>query len=68
MKYLTPQQHLRRLRFERLVTYLKYLGISILGGLTLWVLLAIMPDDTFIDRFNGCLKNNSLNYCNNVVK
>lgn len=68
MKYDTPKQHLRRLRFERLVTYLKYLGISILGGLTLWVLLAIMPDDTFIDRFNGCLQDHSLNYCNKTIK
>ena len=68
MKYLTPKQHLRRLRFERFTTWLKYVGLSFIGTCTLWVLIAIKPDFTFNDRLNECLQNHSLNYCNNNVR
>lgn len=68
MKYLTPMQHLRRLRFERFITWLKYVGISFMGAGCLWVLIAIKPDFTFNNRFNQCLQNHSLDYCNKAVK
>lgn len=68
MKYLTPKQHLRRLRFERFKTWLKYVGLSFMGACALWVLIAIKPDFTFNDRLNECLQKNSLDYCNKEVK
>ena len=68
MKYDTPKQHLRRLRVERFITYLKYIGISIFGGITLWIIIAIMPDDDFVDRLNECYKTHNFDYCNRVVE
>ena len=68
MKYDTPKQHLRRLRFERFTTWLKYIGLSFMGACALWVLIAVKPDFTFNDRFNECLQDHNLNYCNKTIK
>lgn len=68
MKYLTPKQHLRKLRWQRFINYIKTLSLVSCGTLTLWVLIAIRPDPDFNDRFNGCLQKHDLNYCNEVVK
>lgn len=68
MKYNTPKQHLRRLRFERLTNYIKTLSLVSCGTLALWVLIAIKPDFTFNEKLNECLQNNDLAYCNNNVR
>lgn len=68
MKYLTPKQHLRRLRFERFTNYIKTLLLVSCGTLALWILIAIKPDFGFNDRFNGCLQKHDLNYCNKAIK
>ena len=68
MKYLTPKQHLRRLRFERFINYIKTLLLVSCGTLALWVLIAIKPDFGFNNRFNGCLQKHDLSYCNEVIK
>lgn len=68
MKYLTPKQNLRRLRFERFTNYIKTLLLVSCGTLALWILIAIKPDFGFNDRFNSCLQKHDLNYCNEVIK
>lgn len=68
MKYLTPKQHLRHLRFEHFTNYIKTLSLVSCGTLALWVLIAIKPDSGFNDRFNDCLQKHDLDYCNEVVK
>lgn len=68
MKYLTPKQHLRRLRFERFINYIKTLLLVSCGTLVLWVLIAIKPDFGFNKRFNECLQQHDLNYCNKNIK
>lgn len=68
MKYLTPKQHLRKLRWQRFINYVKTLSLVSCGTLALWILIAIKPDFTFNDRFNECLQKNSLDYCNRVIK
>lgn len=68
MKYLTPKQHLRKLHFERFTNYIKTLSLVSCGTLVLWVLIAIKPDFGFNDRFNKCLQQHGLNYCNKEVK
>lgn len=68
MKWETPAQHLRKLRWQRFINYIKTLFIVSCGTLALWVLVAIMPDLTFNDRFNECLQQHGLNYCNKNIK
>lgn len=68
MKWLTPQQHLRRLRIERFLTSFKYIGLSIMIALAIWVLYACLSNENFNDKFNKCLQNHDLNYCNNNIK
>ena len=68
MKYDTPNQHLRKLQVEQVITYIKTLAFVFLGSLALWVLIAIKPDFTFNDRWNDCLKTHDLDYCNKEVK
>ena len=68
MKWETPAQHLRKLRWQRFINYIKTLFIVSCGTLALWVLIAIKPDFGFNDRFNECLQQHDLNYCNEVVK
>ena len=67
MKYLTPKQHLRKLRWQRFINYIKTLSLVSCGTLVLWVLIAIKPDFTFNDRWNDCLKTHGLDYCNREV-
>lgn len=68
MKWETPKQHLRKLRWQRFINYIRTLFIVSCGTLALWVLVAIKPDFTFNDRFNQCLQQHDLNYCNNNIK
>lgn len=68
MKWLTPDQNLRRLRIERILTSLKYLGLSFMIALTIWVLYACLSNENFNKKFNQCLQKNSLNYCNHNVR
>ena len=68
MKWETSAQHLRKLRWQRFITYIKTLLLIFYWTLALWVLIAIMPDFDFNDRFNDCLQQHDLNYCNNNIK
>ena len=68
MKYLTPKQYLRKLRWQRFINYIKTLLLILYWTLALWVLIAIKPDFGFNDRFNNCLQKHDLNYCNKAVK
>lgn len=68
MKYDTPKQHLRKLRWEKFINYIKTLLLVSCGTLVLWVLIAIKPDFGFNDRFNEYLQKRNLNYCNKTIK
>lgn len=68
MKYLTPKQHLRRLRFERFTTWLKYVGLSFMGAVTISIIYICLTSGNDTQKLNECLQSHSLNYCNEVVK
>lgn len=68
MKYLTPKQHLRRLRFERFKTWLKYVGLSFMSGVAFFILYICLTSNNDVDKINECLKTHDLNYCNKAVK
>lgn len=68
MKYLTPKQHLRRLRFERFTTWLKYVGLSFMGAVTISIIYICLTSGNDTQKLNECLQNHNLNYCNEVVK
>lgn len=68
MKYLTPKQHLRRLRFERLVTYLKYVGLSVIFGIAIFIIYICLTSDNDTKKMNECLQDHELNYCNRIIK
>lgn len=71
MKYLTPKQHLRRLRFERFTTWLKYVGLSCLSAMTclaIFIIYICLTSGNDTKKMNECLQEHSLNYCNKVVR
>lgn len=68
MKYLTPKQHLRRLRFERFTTWLKYVGLSAMTCLAIFVIYICLTSGNDTKKMNECLQDHSLDYCNEVVK
>ena len=68
MKYLAPKQHLRRLRFERFTTWLKYVGLSATFGLTIFIIYICLTSGNDTQKLNECLQDHSLNYCNEVVE
>ena len=68
MKYLTPKQHLRRLRFERFTTWLKYVGLSCISAITLGIIYICLTSGNDTQKLNECLQVHNLNYCNEVVK
>lgn len=68
MKYLTPKQHLRRLRFERFTTWLKYVGISLMSAVAIGVIYICLTSGNDTQKMNECLQKNSLDYCNNYIK
>lgn len=68
MKYLTPKQHLRRLRLERFKTWLKYLIFSIMGAVVIGIIYICLTSGNDTQKLNECLQKHSLNYCNKVVK
>lgn len=68
MKWETSKQHLRKLRWQRFINYIRTLILIFYWTLALWVLIAIIPDFDFNDRFNECLQQHDLNYCNNNIK
>jgi hypothetical protein len=68
MKYLTPQQHLRRLYFERFKTWLKYVGISFMGAVAIGILYTCLTSDNDTQKMNECLQKHDLDYCNKVVR
>lgn len=68
MKWEKPAQHLRKLRWQRFINYIKTLLLIFYWTLALWVLIAIIPDTTFNERFNECLQKHDLNYCNKNIK
>lgn len=68
MKYLTPKQHLRRLRFERFKTWLKYVGLSFMGAIVIGIIYICLTSGNDTQKLNECLQDHSLNYCNEVVK
>lgn len=68
MKYDTPKQHLRRLRFERIKTFLKYLIFSIIGAITIDIIYICLTSGNDTQKMNDCLKSHDLNYCNKEEK
>ena len=68
MKYLTPKQHLRRLRFERFKTWLKYVGLSCLSAMAIGIIYICLTSGNDTQKMNECLKTHDLNYCNKAVK
>lgn len=68
MKYLTPKQHLRRLRFERFTTWLKYAGLSIMGAVAIGIIYICITSGNDTKKMNECLQDHNLNYCNNNVR
>jgi hypothetical protein len=68
MKYDTPKQHLRRLYFERFITWLKYLIFSIMGAVAIGVIYICLIGGNDTQKLNECLQDHSLNYCNNNVR
>lgn len=68
MKYLTPKQHLRRLRFERFTTWLKYVGLSCLSALAIGIIYICLTSGNDTQKMNDCLKSHDLNYCNKEEK
>lgn len=68
MKYLTPKQHLRRLRFERFTTWLKYVGLSFISGIALFIIYICITSNNDVGKINECLKTHDFEYCNNNVR
>lgn len=68
MKYLALKQHLRRLRFERFKTWLKYLVFSIMGAVAIGVIYICLTGGGDTQKLNECLQKHNLDYCNKVVK
>lgn len=68
MNYDTHQQYLRKLRIERVKTYLKYLGLSASLGLAIFIIYICLTSGNDTQKLNECLQSHSLNYCNEVVK
>ena len=68
MKYLTPQQHLRKLYLDQVKTYFKYFGLSFIGGIVLFILYICLTSGSDTQKMNECLQDHSLNYCNKEVK
>ena len=68
MKYLTPKQHLRKLRFECFKTWLKYVGLSFMGAVAIGIIYICLTSGNDTQKLNECLQKHSLNYCNEVVK
>ena len=68
MKYLTPKQHLRKLRFERFKAWLKYVGLSAICGLVIFIIYICLTSGNDTQKLNECLQDHSLNYCNEVVE
>lgn len=68
MKYLTPKQHLRRLRFERFTTWLKYVVLSAMTCLAIFIIYICLTSGNDTQKLNECLQDHNLNYCNKVVK
>lgn len=68
MKYLTPKQHLQRLKFERFTTWLKYVGLSVSLGLTIFIIYICLTSGNDTKKMNECLQDHSLDYCNKTIK
>ena len=68
MKYLTPKQHLRRLRIERFTAWLKYVGLSCISAIALGIIYICLTSGNDVQKLNECLQDHSLNYCNKAVK
>lgn len=68
MNWKTPKKHLRRLRFERFKTWLKYLIFSIMGAVVIGIIYICLTSGNDTQKLNECLQEHSLNYCNEVVK
>ena len=68
MKYLTPKQHLRRLKFERFTTWLKYVSLSFMGAVVIGIIYICLTSGNDTQKLNECLQDYNLNYCNEVVK
>ncbi len=68
MKYLTPKQHLRRLKLERFTVWLKYVGLSATFGLAIFIIYICLTSGNDTQKLNECLQDHSLDYCNNNVR
>lgn len=67
MKWDTPKQHLRKLKFERFVGRLKVAGVVLLILMSFWVLYATLSGWDIPDRLNECYKTHSQMYCNKHI-
>lgn len=68
MKYDTPKQYLRRLYLERFATYLKYLALSFISGIALFIIYICLTSNNDVGKINEYLKTHDLEYCNNNVR
>lgn len=72
MNWLTPKQHLRRLRWERFKDQVRKISLVLFFLFTLWFAINLVitscTSSEVVDRLNECLKTHDLNYCNKEVK
>lgn len=72
MDWITPKQHLRRLRIERLIYKIKCMGIILLFISTIYVGITIIDasitSHSVVDRLNKCNQKHSFEYCNKNIK
>ena len=68
MKYLTPKQYLRGLRFERFTTWLKYVGVSFMGAVAIGIVYVCLTSGNDTKKMNDCLETHNLSHCNKEVK
>ena len=68
MKYDTPKQNLRKLRFKRFKTCLKYIGLSFMGAVAIGILYTCLTSGNDTKKMNICLKKHDLDYCNKEVR
>ena len=68
MEYDTPKQYLRKLRFERFKTWLKYISLSFMGAVAIGILYTCLTSGNDTKKMNICLKQHDLDYCNRNVR
>lgn len=68
MRYLTPQEHLRRLKLKKVKKGVKITTAAILTAAAINILYICSTSGNDTKKMNICLQDHTLNYCNKEVK